>query len=135
MIAFSLVPMLMAATEMAAAGLPLPPPEHDLRFDTPARVWDEALPLGNGILGALVWGSGRPVKISLDRTDLWDLRPVPEYHSDEYSYALMRQWEKEGRVDDLLRVYDNSYHRPARPSQRSCAGKRPSRCSRLMTEP
>jgi len=107
MIAFSLVPMLVAA-----ANLPVPPPEHDLRFNTPARVWDEALPLGNGILGALVWGDGRPVKISLDRTDLWDLRPVPEFHSDEYSYTLMRQWEKEGRVKDLLRVYDNPYHRP-----------------------
>jgi len=91
----------------------LPAQEQGLAFDTPAAVWDEALPLGNGILGALVWGDGQPVKISLDRTDLWDLRPVPEFHSEEYSYALMRQWEQEGRVDDLLRIYDNPYHQPA----------------------
>ena len=24
-----------------------------------------------------------------------------------------QQWEKEGRIDDLLRLYDNPYHRPA----------------------
>ncbi len=73
--------------------------------------WDEGLPLGNGLLGALVWGNGRPMNISLDRTDLWDLRPVPEYFSEEYSYALMRQWEKERRIDDLKRVYEEPYRR------------------------
>ena len=31
------------------------------------------------LLGALVWGDGTPLRISLDRTDLWDLRPVPEH--------------------------------------------------------
>jgi alpha-L-fucosidase 2 len=84
-----------------------------LNFETPVDVWDEALPLGNGTLGALVWGDGRPLRISLDRTDLWDLRPVPEYHSDQYDYQLMQQWEKEGRVDDLKQLYENPYHRPA----------------------
>lgn len=36
--------------------------------------WDEGLPLGNGGTGSLVYGL-RPLKISVDRTDLWDLRP------------------------------------------------------------
>ena len=97
----------------SVAGQVPPLPEHGLHYETPATVWDEAFPLGNGTLGALVWGDGAPVKVSLDRTDLWDLRPVPEYHSEEYSYALMREWEREGRTDDLLRLYDNPYHRPA----------------------
>jgi alpha-L-fucosidase 2 len=72
-------------------------------------VWDEAMPLGNGLLGALVWGDGKPLRISLDRTDLWDLRPVPEFHSAQYSYQTMRQWVKEGRIDDLHRLYDKPY--------------------------
>jgi alpha-L-fucosidase 2 len=87
-------------------------PEHGLRYTTPALVWDEAMPLGNGLLGALVWGDGKPLRISLDRTDLWDLRPVPEFHSPEYSYKLMRQWVKEGRIDDLHRLYDKPYGYP-----------------------
>ncbi len=35
--------------------------------------WDEGLPLGNGYTGSIVYGS-RPLKITVDRTDLWDLR-------------------------------------------------------------
>ena len=37
-----------------------PRPEHGLRFQTPSMVWDEAIPLGNGLFGALVWGDGAP---------------------------------------------------------------------------
>jgi alpha-L-fucosidase 2 len=32
-----------------------PNQRHDLKFDKLATVWDEAIPLGNGMLGALVW--------------------------------------------------------------------------------
>jgi alpha-L-fucosidase 2 len=70
------------------------------------------MPLGNGLLGALVWGDGHPLRISLDRTDLWDLRPVPEFRGDDYSYATMRQWVRQGRIDDLHRLYDKPYGNP-----------------------
>lgn len=90
-----------------------PDSSHALNFSTPVAVWDEALPLGNGVIGALVWGDGRPLKISLDRADLWDLRPVPEYQSAEYSFAQMRRWHAEGRTADLVRLYDKPYERPA----------------------
>lgn len=113
MLLFSMAQAVLAMSVLAPAESHLPKPEHGLVFDTPVTTWDEALPLGNGLLGALVWGGGHPLRISLDRTDLWDLRPVPEFHTPEYNYATMRQWEKEGRVDDLLRLYDNPYHRPA----------------------
>ncbi|MBN2130987.1 MAG: glycoside hydrolase N-terminal domain-containing protein [Sedimentisphaerales bacterium] len=89
-----------------------PRAEHGLHYTEPAQVWDEALPLGNGLLGGLVWGDGKPLRISLDRTDLWDLRPVPEFHTEEYSYATMRQWVKAGRIGDLHRLYDQPYGHP-----------------------
>lgn len=91
----------------------LPGPKDGLQYDSPAEVWDEALPLGNGIMGALVWGNGSPLKISLDRSDLWDLRKVPEFYSEEYNFELMRRWHLEGRTEDLIRVYEDPYHRPA----------------------
>jgi alpha-L-fucosidase 2 len=106
--------MLAAVCSLTGAE---PRPEHGLRYTTPAPVWDEALPLGNGLLGALVWGDGKPLRISLDRTDLWDLRPVPEFHSPEYSYKTMRQWVKEGRIDDLHRCRQ-PYGYPARQRSR-----------------
>ena len=105
--------VLFAVAVSALAQAPQPTAEQGLHYDKPAMVWDEALPLGNGLLGGLVWGDGKPLKISLDRTDLWDLRPVPEFQGPEYTYKTMREWEKAGRVKDLLDKYDNPYNRPA----------------------
>ncbi len=89
-----------------------PQAKHGLHYTTPATVWDEAMPVGNGLLGALLWGDGKPLKISLDRTDLWDLRPVPQFHTKEYSYKTMRQWVRAGRIEDLHRLYDDPYGNP-----------------------
>ncbi len=107
MVAFMWVALVVTAPDT------MPAPEHGLHFATPVTTWDEALPLGNGVLGALVWGDGNPVRISLDRTDLWDLRPVEEFHTQDYTYATMQQWEKEGRYDELVKLYEAPYNRPA----------------------
>ena len=103
---------ILAGLTFAAFAHGQPEAEHGLNYKTPAMVWDEAMPLGNGLLGALVWGDGRPLRISLDRTDLWDLRPVPEFQGKDYSYRTMRQWVKEGRLADLHRLYDDPYGNP-----------------------
>ena len=55
---------------------PVTPSESDLVFTGLARSWDEAMPLGNATVGALVWQRDSTLRLSLDRTDLWDLRPV-----------------------------------------------------------
>ncbi len=101
--------LLFAASLFAA--------DHNLHFTAPITRWDEALPLGNGIMGCLVWGDGQPLKLSLDRADLWDLRPVPEWSSPDYNYATMRRWVAEGRIDDLHRLYDDPYDHNAGPSK------------------
>ncbi len=105
--------LLVLISPALAAGQPLPENRHGLHFTNAVRSWDEALPLGNGILGALVWGDGQPLKISLDRTDLWDLSLVPEFQSSNYTYATMQRWHAEGRHQDLVRLYESPYHRPA----------------------
>jgi hypothetical protein len=45
---------------------------HDLKFNTLAQKWDEAIPLGNGMIGALIWQKEDNLRFSLDRADLWD---------------------------------------------------------------
>ncbi len=104
--------LILSSSVLCGSIVAQPRPEHGLHYTEPATVWDEAMPLGNGLLGALVWGNGEPLRISLDRTDLWDLRPVPEYESADYSYRTMRQWVKEGRIQDLHRLYDDPYGNP-----------------------
>ena len=94
-----------------------PQTQHGLRHATPAMTWDEALPLGNGLLGALVWGDGDPLNLSLDRTDLWDLRSVPEFHTPEYTFRQMKQWHEEGNVDAQVRLYEDTYSRPDAPTK------------------
>ena len=65
------------------------------------------------MLGALVWGDGGPLRISLDRADLWDTRRVPEFSGPEYKFRVMKQWHEQGRTEDLLRVYEKPYSRAA----------------------
>ena len=106
--------MLAAACALPLGASPYGPNEaHNLHYTEPADRWDEALPLGNGMLGALVWGDGEPLIISLDRMDLWDLRPVPEFEHEDYRYDTMREWEAEGRYEDLKALYETPYHLPA----------------------
>lgn len=77
------------------------PSESDLVFTGLARSWDEAMPLGNATVGALVWQRDSSLRLSLDRTDLWDLRPVDSLSGDNFRFS----WVKEHiRTKDYLPV-------------------------------
>jgi alpha-L-fucosidase 2 len=67
---------LMAALLPCSAAQPAapPPPEHNLRLEAPITSWDDAIPLGNGLMGGLLWGEANTLRLSLDRGDLWDER-------------------------------------------------------------
>jgi len=49
--------------------------EHKLWYDRPAHTWVEALPLGNGRLGAMVYGNPSAERIQLNEETLWAGRP------------------------------------------------------------
>lgn len=48
---------------------------YNLWYDKPAQVWTEALPLGNGRLGAMVFGNPGVEQIQLNEETLWAGRP------------------------------------------------------------
>ena len=80
---------------------PVTPSESDFVFTGLARSWDEAMPLGNATVGALVWQRDSSLRLSLDRTDLWDLRPVDSLSGDNFRFS----WVKEHiRTKDYLPV-------------------------------
>lgn len=62
---------------------------HNLAFDKLPEVWDEAIPLGNGLTGALIWQKEGRLRIAIDRADLWDLRPVEEFDTPDYTYRFI----------------------------------------------
>lgn len=49
--------------------------EHKLRYTSPARYFEEALPLGNGTLGAMIYGDSGKDKIALNHDTLWSGKP------------------------------------------------------------
>src|SRR5262245_37845940 len=73
--------------------------EHNLDFDSLAKRWDEAIPLGNGWLGALIWQRESKIRMSLDRIDLWDDRPMPEIDKLKFSWVV--QQVKKGQYDTV----------------------------------
>lgn len=85
--------------------------EHAIAYDRPARTSDEGLPLANGLLGALVWGDGAPLTISLDRTDLWDLREIPEYQAADYRLDRVLEKHRAGLHDHLITELEEPYKR------------------------
>lgn len=52
----------------------LPNSSDNLVLQAPVNSWDEAIPLGNGLMGGLLWGENNTIRLSLDRGDLWDER-------------------------------------------------------------
>jgi alpha-L-fucosidase 2 len=60
--------------------------------------WENGLPVGNGTLGAQVWGTGPALYLTLDRGDVWDLRYQPNTRST-YNYAHLQQLVRERRYD------------------------------------
>lgn len=90
------------------------PAIHDLQFDQLATRWDEAIPLGNGMIGALVWQKDSNLRFSLDRADLWDLRPMKGLHRREFSYKWIQQKVKEKNYAPVQQFFDAPYdHEPA----------------------
>ena len=48
--------------------------QYDLVQDQPVEDWQLGLPVGNGVIGAMLWGGPQRLFITLNRSDLWDLK-------------------------------------------------------------
>ncbi len=73
--------------------------KYNLSFDKLANKWDEAMPLGNGMLGALVWGKADKLRLSLDRADLWDERKaLPDLNTYNFKWVQSQVNKKEYRI-------------------------------------
>ena len=72
-----------------AAGESFPAAKSNLRLEAPIQTWDEAVPLGNGLLGGLLWGEDGQLRLSLDRGDLWDERPATKVDWGRYTWATL----------------------------------------------
>lgn len=77
--------------------------DYGLRFENSIKRWDEAIPLGNGSIGALVYGNG-PLKIAIDRIDLWDNRPIESVCKKDFKYKDYARACKGNKEDWLYKI-------------------------------
>ncbi len=69
-----------------------------LWYDHPASVWTEALPIGNGRLGAMVFGGTAEEHLQFNESKIWTGKPHEYHHEGAVnSLAQMRQLLNEGR--------------------------------------
>jgi len=105
-----LLPLLLATTLSFAAT----PEPMRLTLDAPIEKWDEAIPLGNGLLGGLLWGQGNEIRLSLDRGDLWDLRQHPIYTRPDFNYATVVAHAQSGQTDQLNKEFAHPSDTPTK---------------------
>lgn len=94
-----------------------PAKQHNLHFEKLAKVWDEALPLGNGTIGALIWEREGKLRFSLDRADVWDMRPMAGLHREEFSYKWVQEQVRKKDYKPVQQYFDAPYDREPAPSK------------------
>jgi len=80
---------------------------YTLKFDREAEYWEEALPLGNGRIGAMVWSGKSLEKISLNEDTLWSGYPRDTNIAGAAEhYATARQLAMEGKYHQAQKLIE-----------------------------
>jgi alpha-L-fucosidase 2 len=90
---------------------------HDLHFNQLANRWDEAIPLGNATVGALIWKKQGRLRFSLDRADIWDMRPMKGLHRKEFSYEWVQERVRKNDYKIVQQYFDVPYDKEPAPSK------------------
>lgn len=75
--------------------------DHLIWYDTPAENWMQALPVGNGRLGAMVFGNPNNERIQLNEDSMW--AGGPDWGNSKGSpedLAQLRQLIADGKIDE-----------------------------------
>lgn len=74
---------------------------YGLWYERPATTWTEALPIGNGRLGGMVYGGIQSESITLNEESVWDGGPKDRNNPDAYAKLKpMRDAIFAGRMDE-----------------------------------
>ncbi len=63
-----------------------------LWYEKPASKWEEALPIGNGRIGAMIYGGTAEEHIQFNEETLWTGRPHDYSNKGAYAYL----WKDQG---------------------------------------
>ncbi|MCH5232591.1 MAG: hypothetical protein J1E78_03055 [Muribaculaceae bacterium] len=102
---------------LSKQNLNVSPTASDLTFTFIPQSWDEGIPLGNAVIGALVWEKEGNLRMSLDRTDLWDLRQSDSLSGENFKYEWVKQHIRNGNYDPVHAKLDDPYDMIPAPSK------------------
>lgn len=90
----------------------------ELWYKEPASYWEEALPLGNGRIGAMVWSGIDQEKLSLNEDSLWsgypqchDIPGAAQYYKQARQLAMEKKYNEAQELleQTVLGKYTQSY--------------------------
>lgn len=97
-------PLIMAGSDR------LPDAKLNVTLVAPINTWDEAVPLGNGLMGGLLWGGGNTIRLSLDRGDLWDERPAVGIRTNQFNWPEIKRLVAGGKAAEANAILDFPYN-------------------------
>jgi len=81
-----------------------------LWYRQPARKWTEALPIGNGRIGAMIYGGIGEEHLQFNESTLWSGRPRDFARPDAYQYLEpIRQLLSQGKQDSAQRLAEEHF--------------------------
>jgi alpha-L-fucosidase 2 len=92
-----------------------PQPRHNLTVKKLTTRSEESFPLGNGLIGAMIWQKGNMLRMSLDRADLWDLRPTRDI--DKLTFNMVADHVNRNDYAVIQQLGDVPYVRDPAPSK------------------
>jgi len=83
--------------------------KYKLWYEQPAKIWDEALPVGNGRLGAMVFGGVYNERIQLNEESLWAGKRFNTNNPNaSHDLAGIRELIFEGRIQEAYELGNKS---------------------------
>jgi hypothetical protein len=119
---FGILILMLSLFSCQKIELSTKPSSNDLIFGELATSWDEGIPLGNATVGALIWQKDSALRLSLDRIDLWDLRPTENIWGENFSFKWVEDQVKKGEYSPVQQLFDVPYDRDPAPSKIPGAG-------------
>ena len=105
--------MMTLLLGMLSAMAVLPAQENVFWFDKPATYWEEALPIGNGRIGAMIYGGTDVEEIQLNEDTISTGGPYENWHPKALeNLPKIRELIFAGRYDEAQQLGDETFVSP-----------------------
>lgn len=79
-------------------------------YNSPAKAWTQALPIGNGSLGAMIYGGTKEELLALNHDELWTGRPKDTYRKGApEAFEKARKLALEGKLHEARKVIEEKF--------------------------